>query len=439
MGLISQKIIIKWQNNMKKHYIDKGYKFTKYNDEFEVKVEDLKSGSNFKVLMMCDNEDCKNPYFYRRYSKYLNNKHEDGKCYCGKCATKLVVIPKMQQTVLNKTKTFEDWCVENNRLDVLNRWDYERNTVNPSDITSGTAKKYYFKCGKYNNHISELKQINHFTNGHEGSIECDACKSFAQWCIDNGKHDIFDRWDYDLNLKTPEQVRYTSGENYYFKCPNDNHPSELKNISNFIYNNKNSMPCSMCNSFAQWGVKKYGDDFIDKYWSSKNALDPWQISWSSPNSNIWIKCQLDKNHDDYITTCNVFTRPCEHRCPLCNESKGEKKINNYLLVNSIKFERQKKFDGLMGVSGGLLSYDFYIPEKNLLIEFQGIQHTQPVDFFGKGMKFAKERFHIQQEHDHRKREYAINNNIKLLEICNTDFNKIEKILDEVLFKNKVVV
>ena len=50
-------------------------------------------------------------------------------------------------------------------------------------------------------------------------------------------------------------------------------------------------------------------------------------------------------------------------------SKGEKLIAKYLEDNRIHFFTQKKFNDLCGVNGKLLSYDFFIPDGNLLIEF----------------------------------------------------------------------
>ena len=79
------------------------------------------------------------------------------------------------------------------------------------------------------------------------------------------------------------------------------------------------------------------------------------------------------------------------------------------------------------MKNGLLSYDFYLPIYNLLIEFQGIQHEQPIEYFG-----GEEQFEIQQEHDKRKREYAKQNNINLLEIWYYDIDNIEEILTNTL-------
>ena len=108
-------------------------------------------------------------------------------------------------------------------------------------------------------------------------------------------------------------------------------------------------------------------------------------------------------------------------CPYCSSSKGEKQIRNYLKEKKIIFEEQKKFNDLRDKS--LLSYDFYIPLKNLLIEYNGIQHYKSNDYFGGYGKFL-----IQKHHDWLKRKYAIKNNINLLIIPYWEYNNINKIL-----------
>lgn len=115
------------------------------------------------------------------------------------------------------------------------------------------------------------------------------------------------------------------------------------------------------------------------------------------------------------------------RCPKCKSSKGELKIRNYLNLYNIKYEEQKRFDNLVGMNNWKLSYDFYIPNKNLLIEYQGKQHLCSIEYFG-----GDEEFKRQKEHDKRKREYAKKYNIKLLEIWYYDFDNIENILNEEL-------
>ena len=41
-------------------------------------------------------------------------------------------------------KTFEEWCLENNRQDILDLWDYDKNNKSPSEVPAGTKIKYFF-------------------------------------------------------------------------------------------------------------------------------------------------------------------------------------------------------------------------------------------------------------------------------------------------------
>lgn len=122
------------------------------------------------------------------------------------------------------------------------------------------------------------------------------------------------------------------------------------------------------------------------------------------------------------------------RCPYCSVSKGENIIKEYLVKNNVDFEIQKKFDDLFGTGGGKLSYDFYLPKHNILIEFQGRQHYIPIDRFGGQDQLEKQRIH-----DELKMEYAKNNKIELLEIPHWEFDNIENILLEKLSKEVIKI
>lgn len=116
-------------------------------------------------------------------------------------------------------------------------------------------------------------------------------------------------------------------------------------------------------------------------------------------------------------------------CPNCTKSLGELSIQYFLDKYKINYIQQYKFDDLFGVCGGKLSYDFYISKYNILIEFQGRQHKKAIEYFG-----GEEQLKVQKEHDMRKRIYAKEHNIELLEIWYYEFNKIEDILNCRLLK-----
>lgn len=112
-------------------------------------------------------------------------------------------------------------------------------------------------------------------------------------------------------------------------------------------------------------------------------------------------------------------------CPICHESKGEKTIREYLEKNNIEFEQEYKFDNCKYKD--FLRFDFYVPEYNLCVEFDGIQHFEAKDFFG-----GKETLKLTQKRDNIKNNYCKDNNINLLRIAYYDIDNIEKILDKEL-------
>ena len=116
-------------------------------------------------------------------------------------------------------------------------------------------------------------------------------------------------------------------------------------------------------------------------------------------------------------------------CPCCKRSKGEEKIEEYLNKNNIIFEPQKKFSDLRNKLP--LSYDFYLPDYNLLIEYQGQFHDGTTSIVDKDRYFER-----QQVNDNLKRNYAKNNNYNLLEIWYYDFHKIDNIIDEFIYNLK---
>lgn len=112
------------------------------------------------------------------------------------------------------------------------------------------------------------------------------------------------------------------------------------------------------------------------------------------------------------------------RCPHCQESSGEANVRRYLTENGLVFEKSKRFEGL--VYEKPLSYDFYVPSCNILIEYQGIQHYEPVEVFG-----GETAFRLQVIKDNIKRKYSRDNRIELIEIPYTydSYEKVEGLLD----------
>ncbi len=84
-------------------------------------------------------------------------------------------------------------------------------------------------------------------------------------------------------------------------------------------------------------------------------------------------------------------------CPMCNSSVLEDIVAKTLKRHNIQFVPQKTFDWLK--HKGVLSLDFYLPDYNIAIECQGIQHFKPIDFWGgdNSLEQAKKRDALKKQ------------------------------------------
>lgn len=111
-------------------------------------------------------------------------------------------------------------------------------------------------------------------------------------------------------------------------------------------------------------------------------------------------------------------RPNDHLikksgCPICNESKGENIIRNFLIENKLLFIPQKRFKECYDKK--TLPFDFYLPNENVCIEFDGEHHFLNRHTFGGNNKLEEIR-----RKDEIKTKFCNKNNIKLIRISYKD-------------------
>lgn len=164
------------------------------------------------------------------------------------------------------------------------------------------------------------------------------------------------------------------------------------------------------------------DRFIEKARRLFPEYDFSKVEYVNSQTKIHVGCPL---HGEWSVKPNDILNG--HGCPKCSSSKGERTILKWLQDNGFAegedFIRQKKFKECRDKQ--VLPYDFYFPEKNLIIEYDGIQHFRQVEYFGGAEGFKKTR-----KHDKIKREYAESSGILLEHITYKDdiLQKLEKLL-----------
>lgn len=141
-------------------------------------------------------------------------------------------------------------------------------------------------------------------------------------------------------------------------------------------------------------------------------------NYEHSHSNITCECRI----------CGCIWNPSANNikrgnsgCPGCDESKGELAIKEVLINKEISFIRESRFDDCRHKR--TLPFDFYLPDYNCCIEYDGEQHFRPIEWFGGEEKF------VEMEHrDSIKNKYCKENGIKLIRIPYFQFDKAEEII-----------
>ena len=178
------------------------------------------------------------------------------------------------------------------------------------------------------------------------------------------------------------------------------------------------------------GCPKCGREILAKLFSSNTRefiaqakqirpeYDYSKVNYVNCKEKVIIGCP---KHGEFLMTPNNLLRG--QGCPRCSESKGERAIRTWLENQKINFSDQHRFYDLKSYP-----YDFYLPEYNLVIEYNGIQHYEATDFFHR----ENGDFEGQLMRDHIKKDYAEKNGYDLLVIPYWEFKNIDKILSEKL-------
>lgn len=288
---------------------------------------------------------------------------------------------------------------------------------------------------------------------------CPMCHPFSykntDWFVNESRKIHGNRYDYSLTEYTGalNKVRIICPTHGVFEqiannhlhgqgCPKCHKVKSQKNLDDFITEAKNihgdkydyskveyrgahTRVCIVCpehgefwqtpaNHLSGKGCRKcYGRynmstaDFINEsYKIHGDKYDYSKVLYSDTTSKVCIICP---EHGEFWQT--PAKHLMGHGCPICKQSHLELEIRNLLLRNNILFEQQKTFDWLKNVNN--LKLDFYIPDKKIAIECQGIQHFEPSEYFG-----GVDTFNKQVEMDELKYNLCESHDIKILYYTN---------------------
>lgn len=226
---------------------------------------------------------------------------------------------------------------------------------------------------------------------HYNGIGCPACVGLRPYTtktfIDKAKEIHGNKYDYNLvdYKNTATKVKLICPEHGEFQVRPNDHLSK-------------KVGCRLCLSYSMV-------DFIEK--SNKIHDDRYDYSLVKIKSNYRKIKIICNKHGEFEQCLMNHLNGCG--CPICNLSKGELSVKKYLEESNVEYIREKTFDGCEDKKH--LRFDFYLPDHNICIEYDGIQHYEPSDFYG-----GERGFEQTKQRDKIKTQYCEDNNIRLIRI-----------------------
>ena len=282
-----------------------------------------------------------------------------------------------------------------------------------------------FTEGKYS-----VSKIRHDTCGHEYKIQnkiyfsstrpassgtCPVCSNFGKYSIEQVQKIINEK----IGDETYVVKKYTNKREKILI----HHTSCNSDIELYLGNIQKGQRCPICSSgfkrrseSMKYTTEKFKQVVSEKF---NNRFD-FVGEYTDYNTHSQFKCNICNSV--FLSTPNNFIK--EGHCPVCSATAGEQKIMELLEKENIIYEFQKPIK----IDSKNYRYDFFIPNKNIFIEYDGKQHFKPG--FGKTEAERENNLKLTRKRDLIKNQYCKDNNFKLIRIAYTEFNKIHDILLE---------
>jgi Zn finger protein HypA/HybF involved in hydrogenase expression len=261
-------------------------------------------------------------------------------------------------------------------------------------INAHNKLKYIAQCG----HENEIT-YNSFQQG--GGVLCPKCAK--QEVTNSKKHSIEEVKIYfksqKCELLSNEYINNSSILKYVASCGHEN-----EKIYSDFQQGKGRL-CPKCAYKEVGNKKRLNIEEVREYFESKDCK-LLSSEYASAKTKLHYVAQCGHEHEIQY---NNFKQGGGVLCPKCISSKGELSTSKILDNNNIKYEAQKTFNDCKNIKP--LLFDFYLPEYNSCIEYDGIQHFESVKHFG-----GDDNLQEVQKRDNIKNTFCEQNNIPLLRI-----------------------
>lgn len=178
--------------------------------------------------------------------------------------------------------------------------------------------------------------------------------------------------------------------------------------------------CPICNKAR----RKTTEEFIIEAKHVHGDLYDYSKTKYGQNNKIPVEIICRKHGSFWQTPVHHVNNKCG--CPLCNMSHGEELLMHYFNNNHINYIMQYEMKVPSNIrSTGIIKIDFYLPEYNTFVEYNGKQHYSIQYGFGGELKYK-----AQVIRDEYLRNYCNKKDIKLIEISYKEKDPINYLINK---------
>lgn len=324
-------------------------------------------------------------------------------------------------------KASPETCLLATHPELCKEWDVSLNGgKRPEDYTRGSSVSIIWKCQQ--GHEWKTPISSRALPPMSGCPFCKGKRATPETCLLVTHPELCEQWDHARNgARRPEDYTRGSGAMIQWKCSKGHEWRAL--ISSRAGRNGRGCPfCGGKRPTPETSLRAVAPSLAAE-WHERNLLTPDDVLPQS-NKKFWWRCPDDPTHE-YLTSPN--SRGCHHGsgCPRCAaKSKGEEMVAEYLAGRRILFSREARFHSCRHKHPLPFDFKIYHMRKMGLIEFQGIQHYDPEEQFGREGPKALERFNRIQHHDRIKETWCECHAIPFLAIPYTEIGNLDKIISD---------
>lgn len=195
--------------------------------------------------------------------------------------------------------------------------------------------------------------------------------------------------------------------------------------------------CQKCGKIKTWDKRGRitTEEFVDRAKRMHgNKYDYSLTEYLNERSKVCIICH--KKSKNGIEHGKFFQKARLHLngngCPKCRNSWLESTLRVFFEDKKIKYEQEKTFDWLISNKNYKFHLDFYLPDYNVAIECQGIQHFV-------ALKNNTSKFNEVIKNDLLKKELCDKNNLKIIYFTNKSiFEKYKYDFKLIFDKNELL-